>query len=767
MEDSERARGNPVRVLRPVAGQEVTQNPPTFSWPLHKFTKVDQAVQYTVQIQYPNGSTKSFSASSNWLLPRESFGPGNYRWRVIGVGLKTGGGDDISAWRDFTITADAVPFFDAGKLANAATDASWFSNIAATSHPRMVSDAYLEQLRPVIINDRSAVWAELKKRVAAQISDPAQATPHPDMSQANWVQTLPKLVDAEQDRIEGAAIVWRLLKNSSVQADRDAANAALADLKQRVFNLASWDTTTVDGQTSNTDSTVRNLLWALVVGYDHLYPALTTSERAQLVNIIGIRAGQVESRVVGPTRLLEHNPLDSHASASIYSLSAATAIMAGDKVNGSEHPQFALAKFSRYVPLAYAFLHSWGGDDGGWANGGGYGEWNVDNTYPYFDALHQVTGANPYKLQKMRNSMTYQLYARPAGGNSQAPFGDGAVQEGNQVKYYAYWWATRIPSQTTNWMASVHPLSANHDPLSRTLLSPPVVPPRATTPGQSTSSMLFASTGNVNIHSSLTSATRTSVHFKSSPYGSYNHSHADQNSFVVADQGKGLLIDSGVYDYFLSPHAKAWNRQTKAHNAITYNDGVGQRTEIGNIPTDYSATGKIIGYTDNADFTIAAGDATKAYDAPVLRSRRNIVYLKQRNVILVHDDLAASDVLKWEWNFHALTNPQVIGGAQGTVKVVNGAAQLCMKQIAGDKLTSLDVTSAYPVNPNRSFTPQYHGTWSIDTAKRQHQSVIMIDIGCKETETPVVTQVDSNTIAVGFAGKQFRFARNTLPAYSN
>ena len=40
------------------------------------------------------------------------------------------------------------------------------------------------------------------------------------------------------------------------------------------------------------------------------------------------------------------------------------------------------------------------------------------------------------------------------------------------------------------------------------------------------------------MHSSLSDPNRLSIFFKSSPYGSYNHSHADQNSFVIHHRGR-------------------------------------------------------------------------------------------------------------------------------------------------------------------------------------------------------------------------------------
>lgn len=56
------------------------------------------------------------------------------------------------------------------------------------------------------------------------------------------------------------------------------------------------------------------------------------------------------------------------------------------------------------------------------------------------------------------------------------------------------------------------------------------------------------------MHSALADPQRVSLLFRSSPFGSLNHAHADQNSFVLYAKGEVLAMDSGVYDFYDSPH---------------------------------------------------------------------------------------------------------------------------------------------------------------------------------------------------------------------
>ena len=67
-------------------------------------------------------------------------------------------------------------------------------------------------------------------------------------------------------------------------------------------------------------------------------------------------------------------------------------------------------------------------------------------------------------------------------------------------------------------------------------------------------SAYYPSIGWAAMHSDLGSPGRTSVFFKSSPYGSFNHSHGDQNGFLLSVAGQPLMIKAGWYDWYGSPN---------------------------------------------------------------------------------------------------------------------------------------------------------------------------------------------------------------------
>ncbi|MFO7946362.1 MAG: heparinase II/III family protein, partial [Armatimonadota bacterium] len=184
--------------------------------------------------------------------------------------------------------------------------------------------------------------------------------------------------------------------------------------------------------------------------------------------------------------------------------------------------------------------------------------------------------------------------------------------------------------------------------------------------------------GWVGMHSDLSDPDEIMLMFKSSWYGSFNHSHADQNHFVVYGYGEPLLIDSGYYDWYGSDHDRNWTRQTKAHNDILVN-GEGQPI------FDITAKGDILDYFAAPAGCYTAGDATPAYRGNLSNFVRRIVYLRP-DVFLVVDELEADERSDWTWCCHALSEMQ-LDEAGRRVTITEGDAHLDIAFAAPTDLT--------------------------------------------------------------------------------
>jgi hypothetical protein len=161
----------------------------------------------------------------------------------------------------------------------------------------------------------------------------------------------------------------------------------------------------------------------------------------------------------------------------------------------------------------------------------------------------------------------------------------------------------------------------------------------------------FADVGWVSLHSAL-GRPDDDIHvtFISSPYGSFSHSAAHQNAFVLNAYGEGLAINSAYREFHNSPHHDGWTRQTISKNALLI-DGQGQK------PKSKAATGKITRFVEQPRAVWTTGDATKAYSTlqekgRVKRVTRDLVFIDQRYVI-TRDRVVLQTPGKLSWLLHA------------------------------------------------------------------------------------------------------------------
>jgi len=213
------------------------------------------------------------------------------------------------------------------------------------------------------------------------------------------------------------------------------------------------------------------------------------------------------------------------------------------------------------------------------------------------------------------------------------PFGDGAEQSSSneQATALLLHHGRRFGDQSAVWWArQTGHATVGSDPMVSLITEDRIAPqpPVVTQTGE-----LFAGVGWAGFHSALDKPTEdTFLLFKSSPYGSVSHSHADQNSFCILKGGRALAIPSGYYGpSYGMPHHADWTRQTKANNSILV-DGEGQ------VVRSAAAKGRIVDFRHQKALSYVCGDATPAYAGKLRRFRRHVLFLRP-GVILLLDEL--------------------------------------------------------------------------------------------------------------------------------
>lgn len=701
----------------PPPGAIAATNPPIFSWPS------DSLGPYWVEIVDSAGNIVSLKTRANWLTPSHRLHAGEYRWRHTPLSRAQKNNGD---WNSFSIPQDSIglPLPDVDVL---------LLQVKKKNHPRSIDPA---TLRMKAITDPG--FSQLLPKIKAWRDEilPIEPELRPDQfpqgkARNAQVMAIQEFVFGEENKILPAALAWLATGDSHA---RDEA-------KRRALNLSNWDSKGVTSFGSH-DQVGRSIVWTLALAYDWLYPEFSEADRARLVVVIGDRLGDILGK--GPYglddgRRLNANPYDSHGAVALARVSVICAVMAGVA------PQFD-ACFQNVAPRYLMWPVPWGRDDGGYANGTNYAQWDVAYTHLIvWDLLRESIGIDLARTPWAQGYGKFIAYFLPPGTPT-GMFGDGAEKNWRGVwATQARAYAARVPSPLADWYARSQVDAVENN--LQILLAPPrdwsAVSKEI--PADIPNALHLPSIGWVAMHSDLADRGRTSVYFKSSSYGSFSHSHADQNGFVINAGGQPLVIDSGYYDYYNSPHWKDWYKQTRAHNAITFDGGRGQSHDT------MAAKGKITQFETTPALDWVTGDATQAYGGALTRAVRSMVYVRP-GTLLVFDSLSSNVPRTWEWNIHAMKSMKVTG--KRSIEIQQGGERLCVEVLHGPDM-EFSQTDQFTAAPDADQRKQWHGAFKSVEKSKALRMLTMLSVGC-EAPAIEVSDVDGNLLGT-LAGYRFAF----------
>jgi hypothetical protein len=695
--------------VRPADCATVTQSPPEITWPPQ-----DGEAEYVVTLRYPDGSSESRATTDNWLVWDRTLAPGKYTWRV-----KVKGGEE-SRPRSFTIAPDAV-------AVALPQDHELLARAKQTPHPRSFARDGASALAAMRA-ERAGGLRMLLDEVDDKMHLPVQAEPRAESINANYEDTV-----AEQKRTLSSALAW-----AATHQPKYGADAA-----RRLVAQARWSAT---GPISyrNNDTASRTVAWTLALGYDWTADFLDEEQRRVVLEAIRARVSDMEKKVVEGR--LSRYPYDSHGNMTLTLTAAIATLVAGDIPAADDWMRHT-------VRAAVVWTSPWGGADGGFGNGTAQGLWDTQSNLVAWYVLRNAAGVDVAKKDWVRNHGRFLAYFLPPGAPSGA-FGDGAEQKPAELQdRVADALASFAPNALASWYAAQ--LKGEDPARLELLLAPRMTPARAAFPAGVPDAAYFPSIGWVAMHSSLADPGRASVFFKSSPYGSYNHSHADQNSFVVNYRGERLAIQSGYYDDYRTPHWQQWYKQTRSANAITFDGGKGQGVD------GKQFAGEIRRYEADAAHVLAVGDAKKAYGGELSKAERSMLYLRP-DVVLVHDVLASGVPRTWEWNIHALDKMKKFSDRK--VAIVRGGASMCIEMLASPDV-EFTQTDRFTVPPGRSsmsdrHPDQWHGVFATTRKSETAEFVALMRIGsdCSGREEGDIARRAGGGWEVAVDGKTVRLA---------
>lgn len=464
----------------------------------------------------------------------------------------------------------------------------------------------------------------------------------------------------------------------------------------------------------------RTYMWYFALAYDFVANDLTATERAQFLSVIELCAGALK----GVPAAVHTSPPDGTAFNALGKLVGAGLIVLRDLPSAQ----------SWLVPAAQLYLDKlspWGGADGGYANGTSYAMWDSGDIFLTMDLLQRVLGLQTSTHPWASNFHRYVAYTLPPGAPA-GLFGDGA-----EVKRTEAWsrFGKAVMSRSTTALAGWYAANVTGDDPARLegLLSPLLRRSNAFPPNEP-NSVFFPSIGWAALHSDLSDTKRASVYFKSSPYGSFNHSHGDQNNFVVHKAGQIILSNSGVYDYYGSPHWLRWYKTTAAHNAVTFDDGQGQ--DLGKDGYgSATSNGKITNFLTGKGWALATGDATQSYAGKLSNAMRTVALLDERFVVVM-DTLVAQTPRRLELNFHTLAEPEP---SDGGIVIARSA---CLKTFSTAALLTTTSLVVAPPSQGVAWTPNWVTRYAASQAQLSMGAVTVIDLKCSSKSSLKPTAAD-------------------------
>ena len=709
--------------FRPLDQYVSLQNPPSFTFPL-----VEDATYEVIVCSDPELKNVVYSQEgivNNYYNFEYIFETGvQYWWAVRYVkGGKASGWSDA---RRFRIDPDAYEF-PLEPLEDI------FARLPQT-HPRIYTTPdTLEEFRA--IKDTNPVSKELYDK-AIQLADKqmpnAANLREPDGS--FWEMNLPEISNTPQHQ------AWR----GDISAARTLAlNCGYAYLLTgdekyiEPTRLAMMEMTTWDFENNvsykHHDIEFRDVTWQTAYALDWTYDKIPEADRKKIIEMLRYNTQVMCDHLLASLR---NSPYDSHGWTAYGYIGNIAIALYGEVPEAEEWIRSVL-------PTYIALLPPWSYQDGGWSQGPNYWTNSSEYNQRFMDVLKLSGMIDLYDTAWARNEYLWNMYVTAAGlystfGDATEVRLDSTGRTRNSISNQAYFMQNGVAKwlleqQKTNWTSETdNYYVANMANLEST---PPYSYPLAHE---------FKDVGWIVMTDDLVSEDRIHLTFKSSPYGSYNHSHPDQNSFFIQAYGEILAGRSGFYDSYHSPHDSGFTRKTGAHNSVTV------ATNKGQVDDNFNAKGKLTAFLNHVDFDLGAGDATQAYDGIIDGFNRSIIYIRP-DMFIVIDDLdgkGTTGKTQFEWWLNALGGMEVYEDGVGA-RITRGQAVL-------------DTTVKYPHDVKTYFNNNYALSDMIEFppgyAKKDEESQERVWF-----ETPEVDR--TKMVVVMDVHKTDKKARNTKAEY--
>lgn len=372
--------------------------------------------------------------------------------------------------------------------------------------------------------------------------------------------------------------------------------------------------------------------------------------------------------------------------------------------------------------------------DGIWHNGSGYFNNNV-KTLCYLPMLFSYVSRKDFLQHPWYQYAGQALVYTWAPGSKSTGFGDGSEAANAPTRQrvaFADFLARETGDAYAGWYAHQCQAALQQDVEMRLYRMASLRGYITNLPEDYPNFVWHRDAGEVAMHSNLGDTNQDlALSFRSSTFGSGSHTLSNQNAFNLLYRGVDVYRSSGYYLNFSDAHNLMSYRHTRAHNTILVN-GIGQ-------PYSTQAYGYIARALGGKHITYCLGDASKAYSGisndpmwlsafqeagisqtpengfgqtPLTKYRRHLLMLHP-NIVLIYDELEASEPVRWEWLLHSPTRFYIDPSQQMVTTTHAGKEFNAVTQLFSQQPFTLSQTERFVVPPTPVPDSNYPNQWHL------------------------------------------------------
>lgn len=530
-----------------------------------------------------------------------------------------------------------------------------------------------------------------------------------------------------------------------ITANCDKLNTAYQMMQQNIYadkmvkNVRCLLAAEPDPKVIANDFNAGELVYTLACTYESCTDRFTSKEQKQIETIIlNVISQYYNSRILGRE---ENMFFDEHFWQFTFRHFLQGALVLHDKYPfAKEYLEYSYELWTSRAP-ASGFNR-----DGSWHNGANYFSANAISLTYVPTLFSYLTGTDFLQHPWYKNAGLGVSYCWQPGALSSG-FGDGHENTNSKPlrirSAFADFLARSTGDPYATWYSSLNTRYKNE---SETRLyrmaSGKQRPAQAQLPADAPKAAWFKDCGEMIANSDLSNLKKNiSLSFHSSPFGSGNHTHSNQNAFNLHYGGEAVYRAVGHYMKFDDPHNLLSYRNTRAYNTLLV-DGIGQ-------PFTQRANGYIVRMFNGEHIAYALGDASNAYcgvseinywkkafashnleqspengfgETSLKKYRRHILQLYP-NIIIIYDELEAEKAVRWDWLLHSPVKFDI--DAATVMLVTENKGLRSVARLFSEQSCDIAQTDEYAVAPNQKnaergedFTKPWSLTASFGPSKK-------------------------------------------------